>query len=65
MTDTVRLALAGAREYVVRAARTDPRAGQIVMLVDKALASLVPPPPPATAEEPWEFPEPTLQMPPE
>lgn len=63
-SDAARLALAGAREYVVRAARTDTRAAQIVQLIDRALEELAPKPAaPAAPEERWDFPEPKLSMP--
>lgn len=66
MSDLARLALAGAREYVVRATRTtDPIAGEraqkIVTLIDRALVEMRPEPAPVpAAEEPWEFPEPKI-----
>lgn len=67
-TETARLALAGAREYVLQATRTGnagqaQRATRVLALVDQALEAMRPAPPPAAAEEPWEFPEPTLRMP--
>ena len=61
MSDTARLALVGAREFVVRATRTTnpegERAARIVQLIDRALAEFAPTPTTPAPEERWEFPE--------